>query len=67
LDDSGMSCSSDGGSVELLRPDQCLRKLETLSVALECALVRGPYYDDPLRAGNLQFQVRIVGPNMNFA
>jgi hypothetical protein len=35
--------------------------LKALSVALVCALVRWPYCDDPLRSGNLQFQVRIIG------
>jgi hypothetical protein len=42
-----------GLSVEPLGPDQCLRKLETLSIALECALVRRPYCDDPLWTRNL--------------
>jgi hypothetical protein len=46
---------------EPLGPHQCLRTLETLSIAFECMLVRGPYCDDPLRTYNLQLQVRIVG------
>jgi hypothetical protein len=37
-----------GLNVEPLGPDQCLSKLKTLNVALECALIRGPYCDDPL-------------------
>jgi hypothetical protein len=44
-----------GLGVEPLGPDQCLSELKALSVALECALIRGPYCDDPLRTGNIQF------------
>jgi hypothetical protein len=47
--------------MEPLGPHQCLRKLETLIIAIECALVRSPYCDDPLRNGDLQLQVCIVG------
>jgi hypothetical protein len=35
--------------------------LEALSIAFECALVRGPYCDDSLQTRKLQLQVRIVG------
>jgi hypothetical protein len=47
--------------VEPLGPDGCFSELKALIVALVCALVHRPYYDDPLRSGNLQFQVRIIG------
>jgi hypothetical protein len=46
--------------VEPLGLDECLSELKAFNVALECALIRGPYCDDPLQTGNVQFQVRIV-------
>jgi hypothetical protein len=41
--------------VEPFRPDHCLSELKALSITLECALIRDPYCDDPLRTENLQF------------
>jgi hypothetical protein len=38
---------------EPLEPDDCFNELKAVSVALLCALIRWPYCDDPLRAGNL--------------
>jgi hypothetical protein len=46
--------------VEPVGPDGCLSKLKALSVALVCALVRGPFCDDISRSGDFQFQVRII-------
>jgi hypothetical protein len=47
-------------SVEPLQPDDCLNELKAFNVTLLYALICSPYCDDPLRAGNLLFQVHIV-------
>jgi hypothetical protein len=47
--------------VEPFGPDGCFSELKAFNIALICALIRWPYCDDPLRPGNLQLQVHIVG------
>jgi hypothetical protein len=47
--------------MEPLGPDGCFSELKAFSIAFVCSLIWWPYCDDPLRSGNLQLQVRIVG------
>jgi hypothetical protein len=40
--------------MEPLGLDECLSELKAFNITLVCALIHSPYYDDPLRTGNLQ-------------